>query len=210
MSSPDNDLYLKPKKCMFNTEQVEFLGLNITPGRIGMDEEKLKGIKDWLTPMTVKQTRSFLSFTNFYWKFIDHYSEHARLLNDLMKKDKKFKWGSEQEQAFSTLKEKFTEALVLAVLDLMKPFIMESDASKWALGAVLRQQDMNGDWHPCAYLSKTFDQTQRNYDIANRKLLVIITALETWRHYLQGSPHTVMILSDHKNLTYFKSPQKLN
>jgi hypothetical protein len=109
-----------------------------------------------------------------------------------------------------TLKEKFTEAPVLAVLDLTKPFIMESDASKWALGAILRQQDMNGDWHPCAYLSKTFNQTQRNYNVTNRELLVIITALETWRHYLQGFPHTITILSDHKNLTYFKSPQKLN
>ena len=62
-----------------------------------MDEEKLKGIEDWLTPMTRKQTRSFLGFANFYWKFIDHYSEHAWPLNDLMKKNKKFEWGSEQK-----------------------------------------------------------------------------------------------------------------
>jgi hypothetical protein len=73
----DHNLYLKPEKCVFNTEQVEFLGLDLTPGKIGMDKEKLKGIKDWLTPTTIKQTRSFLRFANFYQKFIDHYFEHT-------------------------------------------------------------------------------------------------------------------------------------
>jgi hypothetical protein len=94
--------------------------------------------------------------------------------------------------------------------DPMKPFIVESDASKFATGGVLKQQDMNGDWHPCGFISHTFDATQRNYDIYDRELLGIIRALETWRHFLQGSPHPVMILSDHKNLTYFRTVQKLN
>ena len=85
-----------------------------------------------------------------------------------------------------------------------------SDASKWASGAVLQQRDTNGDLHPCAYLSKSFSETERNYEIYDRELLGIVRALEEWQHYLEGSGHPVTILTDHKNLSYFKQPQKLN
>ena len=102
------------------------------------------------------------------------------------------------------------EAPVLYMPDQMKPFILETDTLKHASGAVLRQQDSNGDWHPCGYLSKSFTETERNYNIGNRELLAVIRALEEWRHYLLGSPHEVILLSDHKNLGYFKQPQKLN
>jgi hypothetical protein len=91
-----------------------------------------------------------------------------------------------------------------------KPFTIESDASKFASGAVLCQQDINGDWHPCGYISHSFNQTERNYEIYNRELFGIIQALEAWCYYLQGSKHPVTILSDHKNLTYFCTAQKLN
>ena len=89
--------------------------------------------------------------------------------------------------------------------DMTKPFVVESDASKYASGAVLRQQDNNGDWHPCAYLSKSFSPTEHNYKIYDRELLAIIQSLTDWRHYLIGSPHKVTVLSDHQNLTYFKT-----
>ena len=92
----------------------------------------------------------------------------------------------------------------------VKPFVIESNASKFATGAVLQQQDDNRDWHPCRYISHSFNATQQNYKIYDRELLGIIWALETWRHYLQGSSHPTTILSNHKNLTYFRSAQKLN
>ena len=70
--------------------------------------------------------------------------------------------------------------------------------------------DSNGDRHPCAFISKSMSQTQRNYDTGDRELLAIIRALEEWRHYIQGSPHTTTIYSDHANLGYFKLPQTLS
>ena len=91
-----------------------------------------------------------------------------------------------------------------------KPFVLETDASLFASRAVLWQQDINGDWHPCAYLSKSFNDMERNYDIWDRELLAVIIALTKWRHYLQGSPHTVTLLSNHQNLAYFRKPQWLN
>ena len=94
--------------------------------------------------------------------------------------------------------------------DQSKPYQIEADASKYASGAVLTQTDSNGDRHPVAFLSKTFSETERNYEIYDRELLAIIHALEEWRHYIQGSGHTTIIHLDHQNLTYFKSAQKLN
>ena len=94
--------------------------------------------------------------------------------------------------------------------DTAKPFVVESDASKWATRAVLRQQGDNGEWHPCGYILYSFDATQQNYEIYDRELLGVIRALEEWRHYLQGSQFPTVVLSDHKNLTYFRTAQKLN
>ena len=94
--------------------------------------------------------------------------------------------------------------------DQSRPFQIEADASKYATGAVLTQTDSNGDRHPVAFISKTLSPTERNYEIYNRELLSIIRALEDWRHYIQGSGHTTEVLSDHKNLTYFRKAQKLN
>jgi RNase H-like domain found in reverse transcriptase len=122
----------------------------------------------------LKQTRSFLGFGNFYRKFISHYSELARPLNDLTKKDKKFKWTTECQEAFDTMKKRFVEEPVLLMPDQSKPFQIESGASKVATGTVLTQLDSDGDQHPVAFLSKTFSETKRKYEICDRELLGII------------------------------------
>ena len=206
----DNDLYLKPEKCIFWAEQVDYLGFILSENRISMDPIKLKGIEEWTTPTTVKQVRSFLGFGNYYRKFIKDYGNMTQPLNELLKKDKKFEWTDDAQRAFDSLKDRFKSAPVLQLPDPHKPFMVECDASKYASGAVLQQQDSNGDWHPCAYLSKSFSETERNYEIYDRELLAIIRALTDWRHYLMGSPHPVYIRSDHKNLTYFRTAKKLN
>ena len=94
--------------------------------------------------------------------------------------------------------------------DHMKPFQIECDASKYVSGAVLTQLDSNRDQHPCAFISRTFLPTERNYEIYDQELLAIIRALEEWQHYIQESPHTTVIFSDHKNLTYYCEARKLN
>jgi hypothetical protein len=128
----------------------------------------------------------------------------------LTKKDQPFNWTTECQEAFNMLKQKFSETPVLLMPNPEKPFTIESDASKFASGAVLHQQDINGDWHPYRYILHSFNQTERNYKIYDHELFRIIRVLEAWHHYLQGSRHSVTILSDHKNLTYFCTAQKLN
>ena len=130
-----------------------------------MDPGKLAGISEWPIPTTVKQVQGFLGFGNFYQQFIRHYSEVAKPLNDLTKKDQKFEWTDIQRKAFDELKRRFTEEPVLIMPDQTKPFQIEADASKYTSGAVLTQLDSNGSCHPCAFISKTFTATERNYEI---------------------------------------------
>jgi hypothetical protein len=210
MRLKEKDLFFKPEKCAFNVSEVEYLGFIVKPNEISMDPTKLAGIRDWIPPKNVKGVRSFLGFGNFYRRFIGNYAAIAKPMNELTKKTKVFEWSQECQTAFDNLKKKFLEKPVLVVPNPSEPFYVESDASKWATGAVLRQRDMNGDLKPCGYISHSFTPTERNYDIYDRELLGIIRALETWRHFLEESPHPVTVFSDHKNLTYFKEARKLN
>ena len=206
----DHDLYLKLEKCLFDQAKLEFLGMIISHNAVSMDSVKVQGITDWPVPTTVKQVRGFLEFGNFYRRFIDHYAKISQPLNDLTKKDTSFEWTSKCQDSFDELKRRFTTAPVMRMPDTTQPFIIESDASLTMTAVVLRQQDVNRDWHSVAYLSQSLLPAERNYEIYDRELLAIVRALEAWRHYIMGGPHAVRVLTDHKNLTYFRSPQKLN
>ena len=112
--------YLKPKKCEFKKTKIEWLGMIIEKGKISMDAGKLKGIRDWPVPTTVKQVRGFLGFGNFYQIFIRHVSEIAKPLNELLKKDRTFEWTQECQRSFDKLKKRFTEEPILAMPDHTK------------------------------------------------------------------------------------------
>ncbi|WP_164875890.1 Ty3/Gypsy family RNase HI domain-containing protein, partial [Anoxybacillus flavithermus] len=94
--------------------------------------------------------------------------------------------------------------------DKEKPFKLETNASQFATGTVLKQIDETGSERPVRYLSQALTPTERNYEIYNRELLGIVRALEEWRHLLEGAPHRILIRSDHQNLTYWRSAQRLN
>ena len=105
----------------------------------------------------------------------------------------KFEWGAAQQLAFDDLKACFISTPILIIPDKTKPFIIESDTLLVATGAILMQQDSNGELHPCVYHSTSFTAIEQNYDIYDRELLGIVCTLEEWRHFLEGSPHPVII-----------------
>ena len=95
-------------------------------------------------------------------------------LNPLLKKDQPFIWTDTAQQSFNNMKKCFTEEPVLIMPDQTKPFQIECDTSKWASGAVLTQLNINGDRHPCAFISQTFSLMEQNYEIYDRELLSVI------------------------------------
>ena len=169
----DNDLFLKATKCEFNKTKVEYLGMVIEEGKISMDPGKLAGIRDWPAPTTVKAIQKFLGFGNFYWRFIRHFSHLAKPLNDLLKKNQQFNWKDDCEQAFEELKKHFMEESVLIMPDHTKPFQIETDASKYATGAVLTQLDSNGDRHPVLYPAPPFPGGIAGIQVESRWLVGI-------------------------------------
>ena len=206
----EEDLHLKLAKCAFDQIEVEHLGLVVRNGEVLMDPTKLKVVEQWEPPKSGKAVRSFIGFYNFYRKFIPHFSAIAWPLINLTKKGIPYNWGKEQDEAFIKLKETFLSAPVIKMLDTTKPFFVMTDASLTASRGILMQKDANGDLHPCAYHSATFSPAERNYDIYDREFLAVIQALKEWRHYLTGTEHPVTIITDHKNLGYFKQPQNLS
>lgn len=160
-------LCLNAEKCVFEEMKVEYLGMIVQHNELRMDPTKVEGLANWPQPKTVKQVRSFLGFGNFYQKFICHYSNIASLMNALTRKDQQFEWTKECKEAFQTLKRKFMSYPVLWIPDPTKPFQIEADTSKTASRAVLTQLDENGAQHPVAFISKSFSNAKRNYQIYN-------------------------------------------
>ena len=189
---------------------MDYLGIIIEKGMTRMDPVKVEGIRSWPRPTKVKDIRSFLGFCNFYRPFIRGFAHIARPLNELTKKDTKWSWTSRQEEAFNKLKECVTSEPVLTHPELDKQFEVEVDASGFALGAVLLQKKVDGKKHPIAYYSSMLNAAERNYDIYELDYLVIHRAMMHWQHFLAGSPHKIIIHSDHQNLMYWKDPQKLS
>jgi len=128
----------------------------------------------------------------------------------MVKKDKKWDWTEKQKKAFKELKEKFTKEPVLAAPDLDKKMRMEVDASDYVIGEVLSMECKDGLWRLVAFLSKSLNETERNYEIHDKEMLAIIRGLESWRHLLERAQFKFEIWTDHKNLEYFMKAQKLN
>jgi len=99
---------------------------------------------------------------------------------------------------------------VLAVPDLDKEMRVKTDALDYAMGGVLSVKGEDERWRPVVFISKSLNDTERNYEIHNKKMLAMIRCLETWRHFLEGARTKFKIWMDHKNLEYFMSNQKLN
>jgi len=113
----------------------------------------------------------------------------ARPLHDLFKKEQKWEWTERQEKAFKELKERFVKELVLTAPDLNKKIRIEVDTSDYAMGGVLSMEYKDGLWRPVASLSKSLDETEKNYEIHNKEMLAVIRGLENWRHLLKGTKY---------------------
>jgi hypothetical protein len=203
--------FLKPSKCQFETTTMKILGWIVGEGQVRIDPAKVKGISEWPRELsTVKQVRQILGLLGYQRLFIRGFAQIARPLHDLTKTSTPFKWTSECTMALNQLIKQVTSEPVLHHPDPSEPFELWADASTYALGAVLAQQDQQGKAHAIMYLSKALTAPERNYTITDKEFLAIIFALKKVRHLVKDSPHKLLIYTDHDNLRYYQEPQKLD
>jgi len=118
---------------------------------------------------------------------VKDFAEIARPMHRLVQKEEKWNWGMEQEGAFKRLKEIFTLEPMLAAPDLDKKMRVEADTSDYAMGGVLSMRCKDKKWRLVAYISKFLSNTEKNYEIHDKEILVVIRYLEAWRHFLEGA-----------------------
>lgn len=204
-------LFAKLEKCEFCVPFLDFLGHRISSDGILMDPKKVSSILEWPIPANVKQLQSFLGLANYYRRFIPGFAAITHPLNSLLKKHIKFSWTSKTQDAFEEIKYKFSSAPVLAYPNRDLPFLVETDSSNFAIGAILSQNSLKDNKiHPVAFFSRSLTSAEKNYPIYDKELLAIVESLEHWRHLLKGTSIPFTIFSDHRNLLYQKKPEKMS
>ena len=175
-------------------------------------QNKIQAINEWPQPRTIHHIRQFLGLAGYYRRFIKGFSQIAAPLSNLLKvgeaatkvKNRLISWNTTCQLSFDRLKAALTSAPVLQQVDPQKPFVIETDASDFAIGSCLLQQAEDGKLHPVAYESRKLSDAQIRYPVHEKELLAIKQALLGWHRYLDNG-HRITILTDHESLKYMNT-----
>ena len=211
------NLFLDIDKCEFFVISIKYLDLIIITEKVRMNFKKIEIIVNWKFLRCIKDVQAFLSFANFYRKFILDYSRIALSLSKLIRISEKefaFLWNSNEseEATFNALKKTFTTASILQHFDSDLKTWIETDASNFVVVAILSQRDVDDQLHSIVFMSKKMSSVECNYEIYDKKLLTIVRAFEEWRFECANTlvEDSVKILIDHKNLKHFMTFKHLN
>ena len=200
-------LFANKKKCDMVRKEVGFLGHNLGEHGLAQESSKTEAIQRWPQPTTKSEVRQFLGLAGYYRKFVHGFSEIAAPLTRLTGETVKFEWNKAEEQSFQALKHALMKAPVLVLPESTRPFVMHTDASNHALGAVL-QQDQGKGLQPIGFWSKTLSESQVRYPVHDLEMLAIVEACDHWRHLIRGQPVTAR--SDHHSLQHFFTQRSLS
>lgn len=189
-----HQLYAKASKCVFGCREVEYLGHVISKEGVKADPLKITTLMEWPEPKNPKALRGFLGLTGYYRKFVKGYGRIAAPLTALLKKNS-FKWSEEASQAFAALKAAMVTPPVLGLPDFSKMFVVECDASRNGLGAVLMQEG-----RPLAYLSQALKGKNLLLSTHEKEFLALVLAVRKLRHYLLG--HKFKVRTDQQALKH--------
>ena len=217
----DHGLKLKPSKCQFLQDKINYLGHVVSPEGVAVDPGKVEAVQRMVPPTDIKELQSFLGFVGVMRRFIKDYSRLAKPLTDLLrgqdrrKKSRKptnsvpYVWGEDQQRSFERLKEAVTTTPVLGFADFTKPFILQTDASLRGLGAVLYQNDNDGKKRVIAYASRSLSRSEARYPVHKLEFLALKWAVtEKYHDYLYGA--TFSVWTDNNPLTYVLTTAKLD
>jgi len=181
----ENDLFVKPEKYVWKVREVGFLGVVIGSDEVRMEKEKVQGVVDWPVLKSVKDVQKFLGLANYYRQFVKDFTKIVRSLHEMTRKETKWSWGEKQQKVFEELKKRFTTEPVLVTLDLDREMRVEVNALDFAMRGVLLMKCKDEKWRSVTYILKSLNKAERNYEIHDKEMLVIIQCLEVWRHFLE-------------------------
>ena len=203
----ENGIKLNISKCAFAQREVTFLGHRVSADGCRPDPTNVQAISKMKPPKTVKEVRRFLGMCGFYRKHIPNYAKIATPLTNLTRATVEFHWSKDCDNAFNILKEKLKEEPVLVKAQIDQPFILTTDASQTHVGAVLSQEQPDGNYKPIGYFSKKLNPTENRYSVTDKEALGVVLACRNFHHYLWGTTFT--IYTDHQPLTsIFKKKTK--
>ncbi|MEL7328148.1 MAG: RNase H-like domain-containing protein [Pseudomonadota bacterium] len=194
---------LKLSKCIFASEKVDFLGYTLAREGIKPQTRLTEAVKQYQRPSTKKELKGFLGLAGFYRSFIPNFSDISHPLNQLTSEHAKFEWSAECEAAFVTLKNQLSSDPVLKFPNFGQQFIVEADASNYAVGGVLSQFGSDGQIHPIAYFSTALQKSQQNWSATTKEAFALVLAVRHWRVYLAGA--SFILNSDHNPLTFLRT-----
>ena len=194
------NLSINKQKCSWFQKTTKILGHVVSNNTIMMNPEKIEAVKKWSEPKNVKGVQGFLGITGYYRRFIKDYAKIAMPLTNLLKKDTKWKFDQQCKDAFNELKNKLISYPILRQPEINKPFILYTDASGYALGAILAQKDDDGAEYVCNYASRTLKGREVHYGISEKECLAILWAVKYFRIYLYGTRFS--IVTDHAALQW--------
>ncbi|GBG72719.1 hypothetical protein CBR_g12288 [Chara braunii] len=197
---------INAKKCEWAKTQVLYLGHVLDGDGIKPEDSKIAAIRDWPTPRTLTELRSFLGLANYYRKFVRNFSTIAAPLRRLLRKETIWKWDKDCTSAMKKLTQALIEYPVLKVADPSLPIVVTTDASQYNIGVVLQQDDGNG-YRPVEFMSARMPSEKVATSTYARELYALRQALEHWKHYLLGRHFKVY--SDHETLRWLKMQAKM-
>ena len=211
------ELFLNVNKCEFFVTTIKYLKLIITIEKVKMNSIKVKAIVNWKSLKNLKDVQTFIDFVNFYKKFILSYFRIILFLIKLTKFSKKnfaFSWSFDESKKtiFKKLKLTFTTTFILTHFDIDVETWIEIDASNYVITTIIFQRKIDENLHFVTYMSKKMSSIECNYEIYDKKLLIIIKVFEKWRLECAKTlvDSSIKILIDHKNLKYFMTSKQLN
>ena len=199
-------LKLKPSKCKLFRTEVHFLGRMADKHGVRMTKEHIQAVLDWPVPANWKELERFMGFINYHRNYLKALAGKTALLFALLGVRKKWNWTEQHTEAFLALRKAMTEAPVLAYPNATDLFIVDTDASDFAIGAELSQRQ-EGEEHFIAYASKSLCSKQRAYCTTRKELPALVVFVQHFRHYLLG--RRFVVRTDHASLVWlmrFKNP----
>ena len=199
----ENGIKVSMRKSFFFVDEFEFLAFSVSPSGVKISKDKVKAAQDYETPKDITGIQRFLGFIQYLSRFIPNFAEKTAILSDKTRKGVPFKWGEEEDKAFNEIKRIIAEEVTLSFCDFSKQLHIYADASRIGGGAILFQEDDDGQEIPVLYHARKWNKLQSTlYSSLELELLILLDILTKLTFFTRHTSHPIVVHSDAKSIVY--------